>query len=611
MTHDTGRFGPPAAEYSPVYQDLARLLLDPTPPFNLDWQTPAHELRPVDRLARLAGLKAILPAGNAEKEKITHDKTLENYIRMGLHSAGDQGTVDTFLSHVEATLDSGAEGTEMLAQQVFWIWAPAAEVADLHSHKNRLEDTALRILEPDAYAQLERDYQAIDLETGLLRDTRAEVAELIGSLDIKQPFSYVLQHRSKSKYSAWRKMQLDKRDDTQVFDLMGFRVIIDGGDEAMAIGQCRYILGAMEEYFESSPEWRMDYIAEPKPNGYQSLHQTFTLPNGQSFELQLRTQAMQDQTKAGGALTHQAYDAMHKVVPGKIRRNFVKVPKLYRWRDEASLYMQVHGGRTDGILGDNILFFKDDGNMYLLPADATALDASYTVHTRRALKTWTITNNGRPIEFSDGVSHGDVLGFRYHNRYPTDVSGLDRHRMLMKTRTGRTAVEKYKRSLQANELRALGQLVVLSMLPKMNVDDPLSALSEKDRSRLAQSAGVPSFDKLLEVIGMGQKSGKPGRVANMIRLRSGLALDIDRDRINKSVPLSDQQVLEHVEVPNRGAVPICRVAGCCSGEIRFADEVLARPSELHYGVMQIHRTDCNNVATLEGAIICGWDKPEV
>lgn len=607
MAREPGPFGGPSPiERSPDHQALAALLLDPTPPFDVDWQTPAHELRPAERLERLARLKAILPSENAEKEKLTHDRTLENYIRLALHSAGDTGTLDTFLSHVEGTLNGGGEGSEMLAQQVFWIWAPVAEIADLHGHKTLLEDTALRVLKPDDYARLERDYEAVDLERGLLSETRAEIKELIDSLGIEEPFSYELQHRSKSKYSAWRKIQLEGRSDAQVFDLMGFRVIIDGGDESMAIGQCRYILAAMEDYFESSPEWRMDYIANPKPNGYQSLHQTFTLPNGQTFELQLRTRAMQDQAEAGGAHTHQVYDAARKVVPGKIRRNFIKVPKLYRWRNLASLNIQENGGRTEGILGDEILFFKDDGNMYLIPAGANALDASYAVHSRRALKTRAINRNGRPMELAEGVNHGDVLSISYHNAYPTDVFRLDRQRLLMTTPLGQRAVERYKRRLQADRLQALGRSIVITMLPELEADDPLSVLSEKDRSRLAQNAGVPTFEKLLEIIGAGQRGGKPGRVANLIRVRSGLSPDLAKERRDRQMPLSDRQVLERVDVPNRDATPICRIAGCCSGTIRLNDDVLARPSRHHHGVMQLHRTDCGNVESLEGAMLCDW-----
>lgn len=581
-------------------------MLDPTPPFDVDWQTPAHEMRLPQRLDRLARLKAILPEENAEKENITHDRTLENYIRLALHSAGDRATLDTFLEHVEATLDSGEEGTDMLAQQVFWIWAPAAEITDLREHKNLLEDKALKALRPDDYGRLERDYEAIDLEGGLLSETRAEINEVIDSLGIDERFSWELQHRAKSRYSAWRKLQLEGRSDAQVFDLMGFRVIIDGGDEPMAIGQCRYILAAMEDYFESSPEWRMDYIANPKPNGYQSLHQTFTLPGGQTFELQLRTRAMQDQAKAGGALHHQVYDATHKVVPGKIRRNFVKVPRLYQWRNFASLYVQENGGRTEGILGDDILFFKDDGNLYLLPSGANALDASFAVHTRRALKTRAITRNGRPMALSEGMDHGDVLSIDYHDTYPTDVSRLDRQRLLMTTALGRRSVERYKRLLQADRLQAAGRSVVAAMVAELGVEDPLSVLDEDDRSRLAQKAGVPTFEKLLEVIGAGHRSGKPGRVVNLIRIRSGLAPVLAKDEPERQMPLSDRQVLERVNVPNRNAAPICRVAGCCSGAIRLEDEVLARPSAHHYGVMQIHRTDCDNVASLEGAMICEW-----
>lgn len=608
MTRESDPFGGPSPiEQSPDHQALAALLLDPSPPFDVDWQTPAHAMRLEERLDRLARLKAIVPDENTQRESLTHDRTLENYIRLALHSAGDRATLNTFLEHVEGALDSGAEGSEMLAQQVFWIWAPVAEIADLQDHKAMLEDKALRILKPEDYEQLERDFEAIDLEGGLLGETRAEIIELIDTLDIDERFSYELQHRAKSKFSAWRKLELEGRSDAEVFDLMGFRIIIDGGDESTAIGQLRYILAAMEDYYESSPQWRMDYIANPKPNGYQSLHQTFTLPNGQTFELQLRTRAMQDESKTGGAHHHQIYDATYKVVPGKIRKNFVKVPRLYQWRNLASLHIEEHGGRTEGILGDKILFFKDDGNLHMTEAGANALDASYAVHNRRALKTRAVSRNGRPMALIEEVNHGDVLGIDYHAEYPTDESRLHRHRLLMTTDLGRRSVEKYMRRLHADSLQDAGRLVVNTMVEELELDDPLSVLNEADRARLAQKAGVPSFEKLLEIIGAGTRGGKPGRIVNVIRVRSGFSAKLAKDEPERrQMPLSDRQVLERVEVPNRDAAPICRVAGCCSGAIHLNDDVLARPSAHHYGVMQLHRTDCGNVENLEGGLLCGW-----
>jgi (p)ppGpp synthase/HD superfamily hydrolase len=177
----------------------------------------------------------------------------------------------------------------------------------------------------------------------------------------------------------------------------------------------------------------------------------------------------------------------------------------------------------------------------------------------------------------------------------------------MATRNGRTAIEKYKRRLQADKLRSIGHGVISEMLPDLQIDDPLALLSEDDRSKLARGAGMPSFEKLLEIIGDGQKNGKPGRIANLIRVRGGISPIIDRERTAEKTPLSDKQVLEHIRLPNRDASPICRIAGCCSGAIRLDDPVFARPSELHHGVMQLHRTDCNNVTNLEEGILCEWE----
>lgn len=585
---------------------ISARLLDELSPIDVDWSVPAAVLSEPERLLRLAGLKAILPPDNAIHEKTSHDATLENYIRLSLDAVGDIETLDTFLSFVWQAMEDNPEEAQLLAQQVFWIWAPAAEIAGQYHHKVALEDQAFKVLLPEEHDQIIQSYtkDSLEAEGGLLGQVEQQIQELL-ELTLENPEAFSLQTRAKSVYSVWRKLRDENRSSAELFDLLGFRIIIDGEDE-QAVQQCYVAMAAVASGFESEHTRLKDYIADPKPTGYQSLHLTLYTSFGFPFELQVRTSGMHHRAETDSELSHQAYDATFKEVPGKIKKVFRKVPKLYKWRDQATQYIHEHDGSTEGILGDDILFFRGDGNMYQIPRGATALDASFRVHSRRALRTKQITEQGKQIGFSTMIEHGAVLNIEYRDMYPTHRSHFDRMGQVVTTKSARKAIEKGWRKAAQDDLQLKGRLIISSMVGDLGLPDPLGVLDDVDRRMLADRIGVPNFNTLLEVVGAGNRSGKPSRVAQLIRSRLGIGDVAEIKPVRETTnTMSDEDILDSILIPAVDEQPECRVAGCCTERIRSGDPILVRPSKLE-GIFKLHREDCVNIRDNSDTLQCLW-----
>lgn len=598
---------PPAERALP--DGFAEILLSLEPPFDVNWQLDPLELDEPTRLDRLARVKATLPAENEDLEGITHDQTIENYLRLALVSAGDRETLETFLELVETVLTTQPERSADLAQQVFWIWAPAAEVAGFYNQKIELEELAFKILMPEEYQAIREDYDKSLLmgDEGIIARLETDIDHLLSEA-LPEGVAFEIASRAKSYYSVWRKLQKEGRDTAELLDLVGIRVIIDADEEIVAAQQCYVAMAAVASQFEVQFNRIKDYIKVPKPNGYQSLHLTLHNPYGLPFELQVRSRSMHIRAETDTLASHQGYDAAFKKVPGKVHRTFRTVPKLYRWRDEATRSIIKNNQHTTAILDKWLLFFRDDGNLYRLPAkdEPTMLDASFKVHSRRALKTRRIARrDGKLIGLEHPVSHGDVLSFEYHSDYPKQPDRFN----VLKRKAHLTDTVRYidnqRRQILAPQLLA----VAISLIDQESgIEGGLSVLTVDDRRELAQRAGVPTFEKLLVLVGDNVPDGKRTRIVARILERCGVGGEPRIATTGELAPEAsyDAKIVSMVEVAGVDDTTIeCRVAGCCSEQITPGEAVVARVST-HDKAIKVHRRECNNIRSDQGLLECSW-----
>ncbi|WP_332814955.1 RelA/SpoT family protein [Ramlibacter sp.] len=260
--------------------------------------------------------------------------------------------------------------TPGVAREALTIFAPLANRLGVWQIKWEMEDLAFRFLEPQTYHQVAR----------LLDEKRAEreafVEELRQRLERElkaQGIAAQVQGRPKHIYSIVKKMRGKSLDFEEVFDIRALRVIVP------EVRDCYETLSWVHEQFESIPSEFDDYIARPKPNGYQSLHTVVRDEAGRAIEIQIRTQAMHEHAEHGVA-AHWAYkEAGAKgyggvTAAGEYDAKLAVLRQLLAWERDLA-------GAGKGLFEDRIYVLTPNAQIVELPQGATPVDFAYTVHT--------------------------------------------------------------------------------------------------------------------------------------------------------------------------------------------------------------------------------------
>ena len=189
--------------------------------------------------------------------------------------------------------DPGDPATVRLAQAAWKAGAAEADRIGDHELKGRLEDAALRVLEPQAYDELRRH---LDLFSAAHRSwIEDQEDQLRGVLDLHDVDVVSVQHRIKRVASLWRKMRAKGLSASQVQDIVAFRIIVPESDD------CYAALKAIHQHFQAQALRFKDYVAHPKSNGYQSLHTAIRGSDGTVFEVQIRSVDMHAGAESGTA----------------------------------------------------------------------------------------------------------------------------------------------------------------------------------------------------------------------------------------------------------------------------------------------------------------------
>ena len=257
-----------------------------------------------------------------------------------------------------------------LAQEALQIFAPLANRLGIWQIKWEMEDLSFRFLEPDTYKQIARllDEKRVERESHV-EQVRLDLDAALQAQGIQAS----VQGRPKHIYSIVKKMRGKSLDFDQVFDIRALRVVVP------AVDDCYAVLAWVHSHFSPVSEEFDDYIAKPKPNGYQSLHTVVRDAQGRAFEIQIRTQAMHDHAEHGVA-AHWAYkEAGSKGYAGVSASSdydakIAVLRQLLAWQSDLS-------GAANQLFDDCIYVLTPQAAIVELPRGATPVDFAYTVHT--------------------------------------------------------------------------------------------------------------------------------------------------------------------------------------------------------------------------------------
>lgn len=296
------------------------------------------------------------------------------------------------------------EKQRRIAIESLEIYAPIANRLGMGGIKGEIEDLAFPYVNPVAYAETKKVLaQRLGNITGLLEEVMNTLAFELRKRDI-HPLD--IHGRKKHLYSLFRKLERPEvnGDITKIFDLVAVRII------TRSMEDCYSTLGVVHSLWRPLPGRVKDFVAQPKPNGYRSIHTTVFGPNGQIVEIQIRDKQMHDEAEYGIA-AHWHYDETGK---SKKKANVMDeqlrwVRELSEWQREIEDEGQYLEALKIDVFRNRIFCFTPKGDVIDLPEGATPIDFAFAVHSQLGSKITGVRINGKYENVTTELKSGDVV----------------------------------------------------------------------------------------------------------------------------------------------------------------------------------------------------------
>ena len=384
-----------------------------------------------------------------------------------------------------------------IAHETMEIYVPIAHRLGMYRVKAELEDTSLRFLKPEDFyriAQLikqkkhEREQQIQEMED----EITAALAEYHIPFEIKG--------RIKNIYSVYKKMMTREKDFEEIYDLLAIRLIVN------SVPECYSALGVIHAHFKPIPNRFKDYIAMPKPNMYQSLHTTIIGPNGNIFEVQIRTKEM-DEIAEQGVAAHWAYKENCQITAKQEQREIQDKLKWYEtliaYQEEVNDAEKLMKLVKDDIFNANVYVFTPNGDVFDFPPGSTPIDFAYRIHTNLGHKTTGAIVNGKIVTLNYQLKTGDIVEIKSsRNSFGPSEDWLN----IVKTSQARHKIRQYFNRTKREEYTHKGEEMFLKELASKDL-----SLSSIDMQKLLGAYKKQSIEKLDELyyqIGRGRLVAK-------------------------------------------------------------------------------------------------------
>ncbi|MBH9553424.1 RelA/SpoT family protein [Inhella gelatinilytica] len=393
--------------------------------------------------------------------------------------------------HNMRTMDSMAPSKQRrIAQETLEIYAPIAHRLGLNQTYRELQDLSFRYQHPWRYGALEK---AITKARGNRRDVVQRIERDVRAALSQSGLGVDIQGREKTLFSIYNKMREKHLSFAQVTDIFGFRVVVQ------ELPQCYLALGVLHQTFKPQPGRFKDYIAIPKPNGYQSLHTTLVSPLGTAVEFQIRTQAMHHVAEQGVA-AHWLYKAKGpsdaQSLGARLLQSLLDIQNETRDAREFLEHVRID------LFPDSIYVFTPRSRILALPKGATPVDFAYAIHSDIGDRCVGAQVNGEMVPLKTALRSGDVV------EIVTAPSARPNPGWLGFVRTGRarSKIRHHLKTLAQEEARELGLKLLGQALRAEGqtipaFDGPHAPLWQT----LVRWSGQRTTDDLLVEIGLGRK----------------------------------------------------------------------------------------------------------
>lgn len=480
-------------------------------------------------------------------------------------------------SAIRAAKDSPPDKRRKVAEEVFHIYAPLAHRLGIGHLKWELEDLAFRYMEPDSYKKI----------ASLLDEKRLDRQKYIDTVvyRLKDELQATgvrcdVYGRAKHIYSIWRKMSRKNLDFSQIYDIRALRILVD------SVPDCYRAMGTVHVLWRPISGEFDDYIANPKENGYRSLHTAVVGPEGKVIEVQIRTNAMHEDAELG-VCAHWLYkgtDTSSKDQGYEQKISWLR--QVLEWHEEIDdLPDLAHELRAD-INPDRIYVFTPDGHVVDLPPDSTALDFAYRVHTEIGHHCRGAKINGRMGTLRNILSNGDQVEILTHPDAHPSRDWLYPDSGYLNTSRARAKVAQWFKRQARDQNLAEGRQMVLRELDRLD-------LSQKPLQEVAEGLNLKSTNDLFAAVGAGDV--RVGQVVHGL-LRQTDELSRQQELPLMRSPSTPRSELGKDDIFIEGVGNLMtQMANCC--QPLPGDQISGFVSQGR-GVI-VHRSDCPNLLHME------------
>ncbi len=525
------------------------------------------------------------------KYKSHAEQQAENHRKMLLAMANDLRVIMVKLAdrlHNLRTLKfHKPEKQRMIAEETLEIYAPLAHRLGMNKIKWELEDTSLRYLNPQQY------YRIVHLMNSK-RDEREEyinttienIKEATKDLDIEA----VIYGRPKHIYSIYRKMKDQKKQFSEIYDLLAIRVLVD------SIKDCYAVLGAIHTKWKPMPGRFKDYIAIPKANMYQSIHTTVIGPGGRPVEIQIRTFEMH-QVAEYGVAAHWAYKEgnKEKVTNDPLQKQLDWFKDLIELQNETKDAKDFMNSVKEDIFGDKVYVFTPKGDVSELPLGSGPLDFAYNIHTEVGNKTVGAKVNNKIVPLNYQLKTGDIVEvLTSANSFGPSRDWIN----LVYTTRAKNKIKRFFKLQDRDENIIKGRELLEKQITELgfNFKDFMTKQGMKD---IAARFNFGTEEDLLASIGFGEISYQT--VANKMTDKARKEIEdqkVVETAFEKTTPQGQKKESQKMKIRHEGGVIIegvdnllIRLSRCCNP---VPGDAIVGYITKGRGI-SVHRKDCPNV----------------
>ncbi len=476
------------------------------------------------------------------------------------------------------------------------IYSPIAHRLGISKVKIELDDLALKYLEPEVYDDLQTKLDSMRVEKEeFIRKIVADVSENIKNSNINAK----IDGRVKHLFSIYKKMKNQNKSLEQIYDLFAVRIIV-GSDH-----DCYAALGVIHEMYKPIPGRFKDYIAMPKQNMYQSLHTTLIGPEGQPFEIQIRTYEMH-RTAEYGIAAHWKYKegADGKKSQDSEEAKLTWLREILEWQHEMSdnkEFMSLLKSDLD-LFSDSVYCFTPSGDVKNLPAGSTPIDFAYSIHSAVGNMMIGARVNGNLVTFDYHIQNGDQVEIITSN----NSKGPSRDWLkLVKSTQAKNKINQWFRAEFKDENIAKGKELLTAYAKNKGI--PLHEYLKNEYTEpCLRKYGFRDWDALLASVGHGGL--KEGQIVNKLQeeYRKKTKNNLTNSQIIESIEESKDKTKNVKTTGNINRSSII-VEGIDDLAVRFSKCCSPVPGDEIVGFItrgrgiSLHRTDCVNVINVSEA----------